>query len=79
MVLRHPGPEITVASVRSEPPGKIIDVEKAGRQTKKMTPSKANAIREDRKRGKVLPNVEREEAKKVAKQAEEGIYTFNRL
>lgn len=54
--------------------------EKAGRQVQDaMTPARAAGIRADRMRGKELPNRERREAEKAAKDAEAGRWTIEKL
>jgi len=62
------------------PAGKLVE-EKAGRAGKpdSMTPAKARAMREDRMRGKELPNRERREAERMEKIAEAKRWTFDRL
>lgn len=54
--------------------------EKAGRQVQDaMTPARAAAIRSDRMRGKELPNRDRREAERAAKEAEAGRWTIAKL
>ena len=54
--------------------------EKVGRQYQDaMTPARAAAIRADRIRGKELPNRERREAERAAKEAEAGRWRIERL
>ena len=54
--------------------------EKAGRQVQDaMTPRKASGIREDRMRGRELPNRQRREAERAGKEAEKGRMTVGRL
>jgi integrase len=62
------------------PDGKMVE-EKAGRAGKpdSMTPAKARAIREDRMRGKELPNVARREAERSEAQSEAERWTFDGL
>ena len=62
------------------PGGKMVE-EKAGRTGKpdSMTPAKARAIREDRLRGKDLPNKVRREAERAEKAVEATRYTFEAL
>ncbi|QLA16726.1 tyrosine-type recombinase/integrase [Desulfolutivibrio sulfoxidireducens] len=59
--------------------GRVVE-EKAGRQFQDaMTPAKANGIRARRIDGKELPNTERREAERAAKDAEANRWTLNRL
>jgi integrase len=59
--------------------GKLIE-EKAGRQFKDdMTPARAAKIRAERIEGEQLPNTERREAERAAKEAEEGKWTLGRI
>jgi integrase len=59
--------------------GKLIE-EKAGRQFKDdMTPARAAKIRAERIEGEQLPNTERREAERAAKEADEGKWTLLRI
>jgi len=62
------------------PAGKLVE-EKAGRAGKpdSMTPAKARAIREDRMRGKELPNREQRQAERAELRTESGKWTFDKL
>lgn len=45
----------------------------------RMSPAKADQLRQDRMRGISLPNAERRKVERAAKEAEAGKWTFNRL
>jgi integrase len=65
--------------IRYRKDGKRIE-EKAGRQYQDdMTPARAVRIRSDKIEGKQLSNKEKREAEKVAKEAEEALWTIERL
>lgn len=58
--------------------GKLVE-EKAGRQSKDMTPAKAARMRTDRIKGVEPTNKEKREAIKAAKEAEENRWTIDKL
>lgn len=58
--------------------GKRVE-EKAGAQSKDMTPARANTIRSARIAGKELPNTERRRVEREAKEAENKKWTIDKL